>query len=262
MRRLLQRARRTVDPEHFAGLVHACRYAGLLDASVAAHEEARRLDPRIPTSVVNSYQMLGDYERILRIDDGGDADSRVMALYRLGRREEALASWQRAPADAPPTYKVWDELIVAVLSDAPDAREVAERAVGQMSWNDPEGYTTGAIILSKLGSHDLALHALGAAVDGGYTRHGTAAARPLAGAAPHRPALHRDSCGAHRPAVTRRWPCSAPRAASGCSGCARRPDVHTASIHISVVGVAGSSREQYATRQSLHSTRSLADRSG
>ena len=168
MRRLLQRARRTVDPEHFAGLVHACRYAGLLDASVAAHEEARRLDPRIPTSVVNSYQMLGDYERILRIDDGGDADSRVMALYRLGRREEALASWQRAPADAPPTYKAWDELIVAVLSDAPDAREVAERAVGRMSWNDPEGYMTGGIILSKLGSHDLALHALGAAVDGGF----------------------------------------------------------------------------------------------
>ncbi len=37
--------RRAVDPEHFAGLVHACRYAGLLNASVAAHEEARRLDP-------------------------------------------------------------------------------------------------------------------------------------------------------------------------------------------------------------------------
>ena len=55
MRRLLQRARRAVDPEHFAGLVHACRYAGLLNASVAAHEEARRLDPRIPTSVVNVY---------------------------------------------------------------------------------------------------------------------------------------------------------------------------------------------------------------
>ena len=97
------------------------------------------------------------------------ADSRVLALYRLGRREEALASWQRAPADAPPTYKAWDEMIVACLSDGPGAREAAERAVGQMSWSDPEGYTTGGIILCKLGSHDLALHALGTAVDGGYT---------------------------------------------------------------------------------------------
>ena len=60
-----------------------------------------------------------------------------MALYRLGRREEALASWQRAPADAPATYKAWDEMIVACLSDGPGAREAAERAVGRMSWSDP-----------------------------------------------------------------------------------------------------------------------------
>ena len=157
MRRLLQRARRAVDPEHFAGLVHACRYAGLLNASVAAHEEARRLDPE---NSDERGQRLSDARR-LRAHPArrrsGDPDNRAMALYRLGRREEALATWHRAPADAPPTYKAWDEMIVACLSDAPDAREVAERAVGRMSWSDPEGYTTGAIILCKLGSHDLAL---------------------------------------------------------------------------------------------------------
>ena len=38
-----------------------------------------------------------------------------------------------------------------------------------MSWSDPEGYTTGGIMLCKLGSYDLALHALAKAVDGGYT---------------------------------------------------------------------------------------------
>jgi tetratricopeptide (TPR) repeat protein len=167
MRRLLQRTRRAVDPEHFGGLVHACRYAGLLQASVAAHDEARRLDPRIPTSVINTYQMLGEYERIVRME-GADPDSKVLALYRLGRREEALASWQRAPADAPPTYKAWDEMIVACLTDGPDAREAAERAVGGMSWSDPEGYASGGIILARLGSHDMALEALARAVDGGY----------------------------------------------------------------------------------------------
>jgi TolB-like protein len=173
MRRLLRRAKAAVDPEHFAGLVHACRYAGLLEASVAAHEEARRLDPTIPTSVTNAYLMLGDYEHVLRMADAGDPDGKVMALYRLGRRGEALAAWQRPPADAPSTYKAWDRMIVAALSDAPDAREVAEAAVAEMSraesWSDPEGYMSGAIILARLGSHDLALHALGAAVDGGYT---------------------------------------------------------------------------------------------
>ena len=92
-----------------------------------------------------------------------------MALYRLGRHDEALAAWHRAPADAPATYKAWDEMIVACLTDAPGAREVAERAVGRMTWSDPEGYTTGGIVLCKLGSHDLALHACATAVDGGYT---------------------------------------------------------------------------------------------
>ena len=168
MRRLLQRARRAVDPEHFAGLVHACRYAGLLHASVAAHEEARRLDPGIPTSVINSYLMLGEYERILRIEDN-DPDSKVMALYRLGRHDEALAAWKRAPADAPATYKAWDEMMVACLTGGPGAREAAERAVGEMTWGDPEGFMSGGIMVCRLGSYDLALQAVTKAVDGGYT---------------------------------------------------------------------------------------------
>jgi hypothetical protein len=154
--------------------VHACRYAGLLDASVAAHEEARRLDPTIPTSVVNTYSMLGQFERILRLDGAGDSDPKVLALYRLGRKAEARALWQPAPADAPPTYKAWDDMIVACLSDAPNARELAEHAVDRMNWDDPEGYTAGAIILCGLGSHELALRALRRAVDGGF-----AATEPL-----------------------------------------------------------------------------------
>ena len=148
--------------------MHACRYAGLLEASIAAHEEARRLDPTIPTSVINSYQMIGDYEPILRLS-GIDPDGKVMALYRLGRRDEALAAWQGVPGDAPPTFKAWDRMIVAFLSEASDAREVAEAAVAQMTWSDPEGYMSGGIILARLGSNDMALHALELAVDGGYS---------------------------------------------------------------------------------------------
>ena len=46
--RLLGRLKtRTNDPDLFAGLVQACRYVGLLDASVAAYHRATRLDPGI-----------------------------------------------------------------------------------------------------------------------------------------------------------------------------------------------------------------------
>jgi len=167
MRRLLRRARVSADPEYFAGLVHACRYAGLLDASAQAHDEARRLDPAVPTSVLSTYMLQGDFERVLRQPDV-DAEVRAMALFRLGRVDEARLLWQPVGPDAPPTLKAWDDLIVAAMSDAPDARQRAEDAAGRLKWNDPEGYTTGAILVCRLGSHDLALTALRKAIDGGF----------------------------------------------------------------------------------------------
>jgi len=168
MRRLLRRARAVTDPELFAGLVHACRYVGLLDASVAAHEEARRLDPHIQTSVLNTYAALGDHERILRDPDLHDADARAMALYRAGRREEALAVWEGPGPAATPMLKAWSEMIVACLREAPEARALAEHVLAHSMWQDPEGYMTNGLILSRLGSDELALRALRMAVDGGF----------------------------------------------------------------------------------------------
>ena len=56
MVRLLDRVRTSPsEPELFAGLVHACRYCGLLDASEAADERARRLDPHVVTSIAQTF---------------------------------------------------------------------------------------------------------------------------------------------------------------------------------------------------------------
>src|SRR5712664_4005471 len=72
MKRLLDRAhQRRSDAELFAGLGHVCRYCGLLRPALVAHQEARRLDPLISTSVMHTYFMLGDYERALE-NSGGD----------------------------------------------------------------------------------------------------------------------------------------------------------------------------------------------
>ena len=51
VRLLGEASRHGNDPELFAGLVHACRYSGLFDQSIAAHAEARRLDPNVPTGI-------------------------------------------------------------------------------------------------------------------------------------------------------------------------------------------------------------------
>src|SRR5664280_2410070 len=65
VRLLRQGEKHPNDPELFAGLVQACRYCGLLDESIRAHERARRLDSKIVTSVTHTFFMLGDYERTL-----------------------------------------------------------------------------------------------------------------------------------------------------------------------------------------------------
>jgi len=53
------------EPESFAGLVHALRFCGLLDESVAAHERAVALDPTLVTSVPHTYFLLCEYEATL-----------------------------------------------------------------------------------------------------------------------------------------------------------------------------------------------------
>jgi FlgO protein len=90
MLRLLERAQgRAGDPELFAGLVQACRYCGLLEDSVAAHNEARRLDPEIRTSVAHSYLMLGDFTRAIETNVEDPPTLNALALQLSGGPREA-----------------------------------------------------------------------------------------------------------------------------------------------------------------------------
>ena len=89
MVRLVRRAReRPADPDLFVGLSHATRYCGLLQASIAAAEQARRLDPAARTSVVHTYFMRGDYEKTLEL--AVEPYIRGIALAALGRTQEAI----------------------------------------------------------------------------------------------------------------------------------------------------------------------------
>jgi tetratricopeptide (TPR) repeat protein len=92
MTRLLGRARfRRNDPELFAGLVQACRFCDELEASVAAHQRARHLDPHALTSVAHTYFLLGDYQKTLECyGTKGGFYLDCAALVMLGDNETAL----------------------------------------------------------------------------------------------------------------------------------------------------------------------------
>ena len=104
------------DPELFAGLVHACRYCGLFDQSIAAHAEARRLDPNVPTSLEQTLLMTGDIDRLLAVEPppivAGADDGNPGHRPRTGRtpRRGAAGAARHAPDVAHSGLSVVDRL--------------------------------------------------------------------------------------------------------------------------------------------------------
>jgi serine/threonine protein kinase/tetratricopeptide (TPR) repeat protein len=109
------------DPELFAGLVHACRYCGLLEQSIAAHDEARRLDPNVPTSIEQTLLVAGNIDRLLAIEPprviaGADDGIRVIGLGLAGRRDEARQKLQQMRhVSRIATFESWIDYLTAWL---------------------------------------------------------------------------------------------------------------------------------------------------
>jgi tetratricopeptide (TPR) repeat protein len=165
--RLLDRARtQRTDPELFGALVHACRYAGLLSASVASDAEARRLDPNVRTSVSYTHWMRGAYEEAL-FGDPGFFDP--YALCMLGRDEEALAVIRRAGAEAPSGTMQWLYLSMrAALEGDAETLTLGTRRLLASTFRDPEGFYFVGRDAARVGLGDLAIEVLGGVVDGGF----------------------------------------------------------------------------------------------
>ena len=92
MARLLPRAHGAADPEIFAALISPLRYCGLLEASAAAYSRAVALEPKIRTSVVHTWFLQRDNERVAstRIEDNPYIVA--MSLAELGRKDEAVTA--------------------------------------------------------------------------------------------------------------------------------------------------------------------------
>jgi Tfp pilus assembly protein PilF len=119
MVRLLERARsQSADAELFAGLVQACRYAGLDRPAIAAYEHARRLEPQIRTAVCHAYFAAGEWERATETDLEDPPFMTALAMDRMGRRAEARAFIaQRLVPGMPTLFRLLVEATVAVLEN-------------------------------------------------------------------------------------------------------------------------------------------------
>lgn len=168
MERLLGRAR-SADSELFAGLVSACRYCGLLDASIAADERARRLEPRIRTSVVHTFFLRGDHPRVAtaRLEEFPYVGALSMAA--LGRGAEAVTALKELE---PRTRTRLREFMIAartLLEGKTDESLAAVDRLVSSDFRDPEGLFYLTRHLSHLREVDRALELFRRVVAGGFS---------------------------------------------------------------------------------------------
>ncbi|HUH61482.1 MAG TPA: winged helix-turn-helix domain-containing protein [Terracidiphilus sp.] len=156
------------SPELYAALVHACRYCGLLDASLAAHRRAIELDPNVRTSVAHTYFALLDFERALfwyGTREGLYLDA--LALACSGRKQEAASLlWTRRDrfASMPSAMRSLE----AYLKDDPAGGIEILRTAESTEILEPEIRFYLARQAAKFGEPDLANRLLSQSIESGY----------------------------------------------------------------------------------------------
>jgi tetratricopeptide (TPR) repeat protein len=161
------------DPELFAGLVHACRYCGLFEESIAAHAEARRLDPRVPTSHLSTLLMMDDIDRLVGATEAMEgAEDGVFAtgLGLAGRLDDARAAVARMGEKSNlPAVKLWQSHLSNFVDGNGRAMlQTLEQMAGLPIFNDPEVLFQEAWMLCAVGEHKDAMRFLDRAVGRGY----------------------------------------------------------------------------------------------
>lgn len=172
MLRLLDRARLGAgDAELFAGLVHACRYAGLLDAAVAAHEQAWRLDPQIRTGIAHAYWCMGEYEKAIAADLERPALVTALSLTSMGRDREAIAQFRAMERlGLPEAMAYYMTAMRATIEGAHDeAIDAVERMHKFPEAPDPCPRYYHARLFAKIGDTEHALEQLKIAAEGFFS---------------------------------------------------------------------------------------------
>jgi DNA-binding winged helix-turn-helix (wHTH) protein/tetratricopeptide (TPR) repeat protein len=167
MTRLIARAQ-TADPELLTGLVSTCRYCGLLDASVAAHERAVALEPNVRTSVPHTWFLQRDYARLATVKFAEYPYIVALALAALGRGAEALAPLREVELKTPTRRREFFTAGRTLLEGNIAESIAAAKRVIASDFADPEGLFYLTRHLAHLQEADSALALLERVVDGGY----------------------------------------------------------------------------------------------
>jgi serine/threonine protein kinase/tetratricopeptide (TPR) repeat protein len=156
------------DAEVFAGLVHACRYCGLLEASVAAHERARHLDPTVRTGVWHTYWLRGEHERALEALGGLHLYIDALILASMGREAEAISALRDREAEGQPEMMHAFVVSLRALLEGNREESVAATEKCLALFRDPEPQYYMARQLARLGLRARALDEMGRVVERGF----------------------------------------------------------------------------------------------
>jgi DNA-binding winged helix-turn-helix (wHTH) protein/tetratricopeptide (TPR) repeat protein len=156
------------NPEIYAALVHACRYCGLLDVSLAAHTKAVQLDRHLLTSVAHTWFAAGDYEQALYwYDTKSGFYLDALALASMGRVGEASALlWTRRERFS--VHPALMNSLQAHLENDPVRGLAALRMETPVTYRDPESHFYMARQAARFGDLPLANELLSQSVEWGY----------------------------------------------------------------------------------------------
>jgi len=188
MVRLVERAR-TADPDLFAGLVSACRYCGLLDASVAADRRARSLDRRIRTSIAHTHFLRRDYKRVVESKFEEVPYIAAISLAELGRGREALDPLKTLAPKATPRVREFMTAAQMLIEGRPAESLEAVNRIVSSDFRDPEGLFYLTRHLARLGDTAGALQLLERVAAGGFACYPALADDPWLSSLGTRPAF-------------------------------------------------------------------------
>jgi len=167
MARLLPRTQGAADPEIFAALISPLRYCGLMDASVAAYARAVALEPAIRTSVVHTWFLQRDYERVAstRLED--NAYIVALSLAETKRGNEAVTALRTLEEKIKTRMRDFMMAARTLIEGDAEGSIAAIRRLLNSAFSDPEGLLYLTRHLARLNQVDAALELFERVVEGG-----------------------------------------------------------------------------------------------